>query len=109
MLKAAKKRTFKRTGRFFVYIVECNDRTYYTGYTNNLERRLKQHITGKGGARYTKWKKAGALVWSKEYKYSVYAMRAERKIKKLNRKEKEILVGGMRLDKVLGKKYGESN
>ena len=106
MLKAGKKREFKRSGQFFVYIVECSDGTYYTGYTNNLERRLKQHITRKGGARYTKWKKAGSLVWSKEYKYSVHAMRAERKIKKLNRRQKEILVGGMRLDKVMSKKNG---
>jgi len=100
------KRKFKRSGEFWVYILQCQDESYYTGYTNNLERRLTQHNTGKGGARYTKWKKTGALVWSKEYKYSVYAMRAERKIKKLNRRQKEILVGGMRLDKVLGRRNG---
>jgi len=44
------------------------------------------------------------LVWEKEYKYLKYAMSAECKIKKMNRGQKELLVGGMRLDKVLARK-----
>ncbi|MBU0570686.1 MAG: GIY-YIG nuclease family protein [Candidatus Omnitrophica bacterium] len=81
----------------FYVIPECQDGTYYTGHTNNLERRLRQHNTGKLGARYTRWKKAGALVWTKEYRYSAYAMRTGHRIKQLNRRQKELLVGGMRL------------
>ncbi|MDP1854154.1 MAG: hypothetical protein Q8L26_08160 [Candidatus Omnitrophota bacterium] len=46
------------------------------------------------------------LAWSKEYKYKHYAMKAEYKIKQINRKQKELLVGGMRLDKVLSRKNG---
>ena len=87
--------------KFFVYILQCQDGTYYTGYTNNLERRLGQHNTGKGGARYTKWKKVGALVWIKEYKFFKSAFRMERRVKKLTRSEKKALVGGKRLDEVL--------
>ncbi len=95
------KRKFKRSGEFFVYILECADGTYYTGQTNHLERRLKQHNTGKGGARYTKWKKVGALVWSKQYCRFKPAFLMEKRIKKLTRRQKELLVGGRRLDIVL--------
>ena len=97
----AKKRKMKRTGVFHVYILECQDGTYYTGHTNDLERRLGQHSTGRGGARYTKWKKANALVWSKEYAYFKLAFAMERRIKSLTRVEKESLVGGKRLSEVL--------
>ncbi|HLD41076.1 MAG TPA: GIY-YIG nuclease family protein, partial [Candidatus Omnitrophota bacterium] len=36
----------KRSGRYFTYIVECSDKTYYTGYTNDLEKRIKRHNQG---------------------------------------------------------------
>ncbi len=96
-----KKRKFKRSGEFYVYILECADKTYYTGHTNDLERRLGQHNTGKGGARYTKWKKAGALVWSKQYCRFRPAFLMEKRIKRLTRLQKEALVGGWSLYKVL--------
>jgi putative endonuclease len=81
----------KRTGKHCVYIVECNKGTYYTGYTNNLENRIKLHNDGKG-AKYTRGRKPVKLVWYKEYKYSNKALHAERDIKKLTRKQKEELV-----------------
>ncbi len=90
-----------------MYIVQCRGSTYYTGYTNDLEKRIKEHNSGKRGAKYLKGKGPLKLVWAKEYKYLHYAMSAEYKIKQLNRKQKELLIGGMRLDKVLGKKNGE--
>jgi len=96
-----KKRKFIRQGKFYVYILLCSDNTYYTGYTNNLERRISQHNTGKGGARYTRWKKGGVLVWSKEYCYFKPAFLMEKRIKTLTRKQKESLVSGKRLDRVL--------
>jgi len=85
---------------FWVYIIECADGSYYTGHTNDLERRLKQHVSGKGGARYTAWKKTGALVWSKEYKRFKPAFLMEKRIKTLTRKQKEALVSGKRLESV---------
>ena len=100
------KRKIVRTGEFFVYIVECQDKTYYTGYTNDLEKRLKEHNEGKRGVRYTSYKRPVRLVWKKEYKHKHYAMKAEYRIKQMNRKQKELLVGGMRLDKVLSRKNG---
>lgn len=95
---------FKRHRRYFVYIMECQDGTYYTGYTNDLEKRLREHNESKRGARYTRAKRPVKLVWKKEYRYSKYAMSTEHKIKELNRYQKKLLVGGMRLDKVLARK-----
>ena len=95
------KRSFKRQGKFWVYILQCRDGSFYTGHTNDLVRRLEQHRTGKGGARYTRWKKVGALVWSKEYRRFKPAFLMEKRIKALTRKQKEALVGGKRLESVL--------
>lgn len=77
--------------KYYVYIVECNKGTYYTGYTNNLKNRLKLHTNGLG-AKYLRGKSPIKLVYVKEYKYYKNALRAERDIKKLTRKQKEELV-----------------
>jgi len=95
-----KKRKFNRSGKFFAYILECQDGTYYTGYTNDLEKRIKEHNDNKRGARYTRYKRPVKLVWRKEYKQFKPAFKLEKLIKKLTRKQKELLVGGVRLDKV---------
>ncbi len=87
-----------------MYILECSDRTYYTGYTNDLEKRIKEHNESERGAKYTRYKRPVKVAWTKEYCHLCYAMRAEYKIKQLNRGQKELLVGGMRLDKVLARK-----
>ena len=84
---------FKRKGKFYVYIVECNDETYYTGYTSNIKKRLQLHNTGKG-AKYTRDRRPVKLVWNKEYKYFKRAFKKELAIKKLSRKQKEKLVRG---------------
>ena len=81
----------KRCGRHFVYIVECRDGTYYTGYTPDLERRLKLHNNGRG-AKYTRDRRPVNLVWSKEYRYFKRAFLEEKRIKKLTREQKEKLV-----------------
>jgi putative endonuclease len=95
-----KKRKFIRKGNFFVYILQCLDGSYYTGQTNDLERRIKQHNEGKG-AWYTKVKGAGELVWRKEYRCFRPAFLMEKRIKRLTRKEKETLVKGRNLLSVL--------
>jgi putative endonuclease len=83
----------KRTGKFFVYIVECSDGTYYTGFTPDIERRLKIHNGGKG-AKYTRDRRLVKLVWCREYKYFKKAFLEEKRIKKLTRKQKEEMVNG---------------
>lgn len=91
------RRKIKRRGRFHVYIVMCKNGTYYTGYTNNLENRIKLHNKGEG-AKYLKGKSPVTLVYSKEYVYFKNALNAERKIKMLTRKNKEALIKAYKND-----------
>ena len=95
------RKKFSKSGTFYVYILRCQDGTFYTGYTSDLERRMRQHRTGKGGARYTKWKKVVSLVWKREYRRFKPAFLMEKRIKKLTRIQKEDLVNGKRLERVL--------
>lgn len=97
-------RKFNRKGDFYVYILECRDNTYYTGYTNDLEKRIAEHNNSKRGAKYLRGRTPVKLVWKKEYRLRYYAMSVECKIKQLSHKQKELLAGGIRLDKVLCKK-----
>lgn len=85
------RRAIKRRDRYYVYILECKNGTYYTGYTNNLENRLKEHNSGRG-AKYLRGKLPVKLVYAKEYKYYKSALNGERNIKKLARTQKEELV-----------------
>lgn len=82
----------KRESKFYVYILECQDGTFYTGYTNDLEKRIEEHNNSKRGARYTRYKRPVKLVWFKEYKYFKKALLEEKRIKTLTRKQKEKLV-----------------
>jgi len=85
------KKDFKRSGRFFVYILECQDGTYYIGYTPDIKKRIKLHNEGKG-AKYTRDRRPVRLMWWKEYKYFKRAFLEELRIKRLTRKQKEKLV-----------------
>jgi len=82
----------KQTGKYYVYIVECRNGSYYTGYTNNLEARIKLHNSGHG-AKYLRGRLPVNLVYAREYKYYKNALCAERNIKKITRKQKEELIG----------------
>ncbi len=86
-------KTFKRKGEFFVYILECRDGTYYTGFTGDLGRRVELHNTGKG-AKYTRCRGPVKLVWSRAYVYFKRAILEEKRIKRLSRQAKERLVFG---------------
>lgn len=89
--KRHKQKKFKRTGRHYVYIVECNNGAYYTGYTPDIKKRVELHNAGKG-AKYTRDRRPVKLVWSREYKYFKYAFLEEKRIKKLTRAQKERIV-----------------
>ena len=80
-----------RKGVFWVYMLTCSDGTYYTGYTNNIDDRIRLHNAGRG-AKYTRDRRPVKLAWSKQYRYLIYAMRMEMKIKRLSRKRKDLLV-----------------
>ena len=81
----------QRYGRYYVYIVQCADGTYYTGSTNDLEKRLKIHNAG-NGAKFLRDKGPVELVYMKEYRYYRNVLRAERWLKKRSREEKETLI-----------------
>ncbi len=76
---------------FYVYILECVDGTFYTGYTVNLEKRIQAHNSGKG-SRYTRSRLPVKLIYKEEYKEKSEAMRREYAIKKMSHKDKEELM-----------------
>ena len=69
------------------YILRCADGTLYTGWTNDLERRLKTHNAGKGG-KYTRARLPVELVYYEQYPTKAEAMRREWRIKRMPRAEK---------------------
>ena len=74
----------------YAYIVKCSDSTYYTGWTNNLDKRIQAHNEGKG-AKYTKGRRPVTLVYYEVFEQKEAAMRREWEIKHLTRNEKEQL------------------
>ena len=80
---------------YYTYIVECSDGSYYTGKTNNITRRIKQH-NGllSGGAKYTKLKRPVKLVRLEHYTTNQFACHREAEIKKLNHQQKKQLING---------------
>lgn len=75
----------------YTYILECKDGTYYTGWTNNLEKRLKDHNEGRG-AKYTKARLPVFLIYYEEFQTKEEAMRREYAIKHMTRSDKEKLI-----------------
>ena len=80
----------------FTYIVECSDHTLYTGWTNDLEKRIQAHNDGKG-AKYTKPRRPVRLVYFETFSTKEEAMSREYRIKRLSRKEKEQLIAGRKI------------
>jgi putative endonuclease len=78
--------------QYTVYILRCSDGSLYTGYTNNIEKRLSDHNGGKAGAKYTRGRRPVNLVYFEKYKTLSAALKREIKIKKLSRTEKLILI-----------------
>lgn len=78
-------------GMNFTYIVECSDGTYYTGWTNDLEKRMKAHNCGQGG-KYTHGRFPVTLVYCEEFETKQEAQRREFAIKKLSKQQKSKLI-----------------
>jgi putative endonuclease len=74
-----------------LYILECNDRTLYTGITTNLERRLAEHEAGTG-AKYTRGRAPLKLVYTESLSNRSKASKREAVIKSMTRNEKEELI-----------------
>lgn len=78
---------------FYVYILKCGDGSFYTGYTDNLELRLREH-RGEiiGGAKYTRSHLPVELVYSEPIQTLSGALKREAEIKRMSHKEKEIVI-----------------
>ncbi len=76
----------------FIYILKCSDGTLYTGYTNNLEKRIETHNDGKG-AKYTRGRRPVKMVYSEKFHSKSKALKREWEIKKMERVEKINLLG----------------
>jgi len=79
--------------KWYVYIIECQDQTYYTGMTWKPDLRWSQHLAGLG-ARYTSKHKPKAVVYLEVYEDFEQARLRERQIKGWVRKKKERLIRG---------------
>ena len=77
----------------YVYMLRCGDGSLYTGWTNDLEKRVRTHQAGKGG-KYTRSHLPVELVWYAEFPDPREAMRREWQIKRLTRAEKLRLIEG---------------
>ena len=77
---------------YYIYLLECSDKTYYCGYTKNLEKRVIAHNTSKRGARYTFVRRPVKLVWYTDSNDINYAIDREKQIKGWTRKKKEALI-----------------
>ena len=75
----------------YVYILSCSDITLYTGWTNDLERRINVHSSGKG-AKYTRGRLPVKLVYFEKFNDKKLAMKREYAIKRLSREEKLKLI-----------------
>ncbi len=77
--------------QFYVYILKCSDGSYYTGHTDDLEKRIAEHNAGTYMC-YTVTRLPVFLVFVQEFASRAEALEAERKIKKWGKRKKDALV-----------------
>jgi putative endonuclease len=85
-----KKRKIQKN--FYIYILECNDKTFYCGSTYDLDKRLHSHNHLKSAAKYTRTRRPVVLKYFEKVKSFAEMRKREAEIKRLTRKEKETLV-----------------
>ena len=78
---------------FFTYILRCADGSYYTGSTDELEKRIAEHQNGEGGT-WTRKRLPVVFVWRQEFPTREEAMATEHQIKRWSRAKKEALIDG---------------
>ncbi len=89
--------------KHYVYIVECADGTFYTGYTTNVDRRINEHNYGSRAAKYTRSRRPVKLLYTEVYDNVSSALKREYQIKKLSRKQKKALVDYVACNKGISK------
>ncbi|WP_132058149.1 GIY-YIG nuclease family protein [Halorussus amylolyticus] len=75
----------------WVYVIECDDGSFYTGYTTDVQRRVREHDRGEG-AKYTRGRTPVELVHTERFDSKSAAMSREYELKQLSRPEKERVV-----------------
>lgn len=75
----------------YVYVLQCADKSYYTGWTKDIEKRIAMHNAGKA-SRYTRSRRPVNLVYAEELPDKSEALKREHQIKKMQRSEKERLI-----------------
>jgi putative endonuclease len=78
---------------WYVYILRCRDGSLYTGVATDVERRIADHLAGKG-AKYLRGRGPLKLVFKKQVGNKGLALKVERKVKRLPRHKKEALIDG---------------
>ncbi len=73
---------------YHLYVLQCADKTLYTGITVDLKRRIDEHNHSKLGAKYTRSRRPVKLVYSKKFRNRSAASKVESRIKRLSRAEK---------------------
>ena len=81
----------KSSDRYFIYIIQCNDGTLYTGYTKDVSRRVKQHNSGIA-SKYTRIRRPVKLIYAEEHFDVSSALKREYAIKQLTKKQKNALI-----------------
>ena len=76
---------------WFVYMLRCKDNSIYTGITNNLDRRIRAHMSG-SGSKYVRGKLPVELIYKEYFLNRSSASKREIQVKKLKKKEKELLI-----------------
>ncbi len=76
---------------WYVYILECRNKALYTGVSNNIKRRFKDHQTGKGG-HYTSYNKPARILYTERYQNKAEAKKREQQIKHWSRNKKLALI-----------------
>ncbi len=80
--------------QYYVYILECSDKSYYTGITNDLAKRFEQHQAGTKRDAYTYKRRPVVLRFHQEFNDVLQAIYFEKKIKKWTRAKKKALIDG---------------
>lgn len=90
---AARKRKAAPQPDCWVYVLRCRDGSLYTGAAKNVQARLRQHQAGRA-ARYTRSRLPVSLAWSRPCASWSAALRAEARLKRLRRAQKDALLAG---------------
>jgi len=73
---------------YYLYILQCSDKTLYTGIATELKRRIEEHNSSDLGAKYTRGRRPVELLYSRKFENRAAALKEEFRIKKLTKEQK---------------------